>query len=55
MFLPSCLFALAIALLLSLGTLSAAREVPAFGVDIIERLIAPETRSQAFREVQIAR
>ncbi|MDQ8193604.1 hypothetical protein QEH59_04165 [Coraliomargarita sp. SDUM461004] len=55
MFLPSCLFALVIALLLSLGTLSAAREVPAFGADIIERLIAPETRSQAFREVQIAR
>ncbi|HBR94814.1 MAG TPA: hypothetical protein DEA90_11690, partial [Opitutae bacterium] len=35
--------------------MSARRETPAFGTEIIERLIAPETRSQAFREVQIAR
>lgn len=40
---------------LAFGFVQAERKEPVLGAEIIPRLIAPETRSEAFREVQIAK
>jgi len=51
---PPSYFVFALGLIVSVGALRAERQEPVLGAEIIDRLIAPETRSQAFREVQIA-